>query len=174
MAQSGLAEQPEVTFHPAHEVFTPRAGLVAETAAAADNVALIRHGYEMFAARDIPGVLALFDEGISWYSPDTVRYGGRYDGPQGVASFFGTLGQNYSELRVEPETFVDGGDTVVVCGVHRGTARAGADFEVPFVHVWTFRAGTVIAFTEYFDTVRLNAALDPEAARPRTTVGAAS
>jgi hypothetical protein len=29
------------------------------------------------------------------------------------------------------------------------------------VHVWTFRAGKAVRFTEYFDTATLNAALDP-------------
>jgi hypothetical protein len=181
MAAVGLADPPEVTLHAAHEVYAPRARTIAPTAGTAqptDNVALIRHGYEMFAARDIPAVLAMFDEGISWYTPDTVRHGGRYEGPQGVGSFFATLGENYAELRVEPESFVDGGDTVVVSGHHRGTSRVGVDFEVPFVHVWTFRGGKVTGFTEYFDTAKLNAALDPpsasEAPQRRATVGATS
>jgi ketosteroid isomerase-like protein len=180
MAALGITQAPEVTVHDAHEVFVPRARTVAPTAGtvdATDNVALIRHGYEMFAARDIPGVLGMFDEAITWYSPDTVRYGGRYEGPQGVGSFFATLGENYAELRVEPSTFVDGGDTVVASGHHRGTSRAGVAFEVPFVHIWTFRAGRATSFTEYFDTAALNAALDPtgvRAASPRSTVGAAS
>jgi ketosteroid isomerase-like protein len=178
MAAVGLADPPQVTMHPAHEVYAPRARAIAPTAgtaAPADNVALIRHGYEMFAARDIPGVLELFDRAITWYSPDTVRYGGRYEGPQEVGSFFATLGENYSELRVEPDTFIDGGATVVACGRHRGTSRAGVDFEVPFVHVWTFRDGKVTSFTEYFDTARMNAALDPATApERRSTVGATS
>jgi ketosteroid isomerase-like protein len=177
MAAVGLAVAPEVTMHRAHEVYAPRARVIAPTAGAeaTDNVTRIRSGYEMFAARDIPGVLGLFHPAIIWYSPDTVRYGGRYEGPQGVATFFGTLGENYSELRVEPETFVDGGGTVAVCGHHRGTSRAGVDFEVPFVHVWTFRDAKVTSFTEYFDTARLNAALDPASAPERlNTVGATS
>jgi ketosteroid isomerase-like protein len=180
MAAVGLADPPEVAMHTSHEVYAPRATTIAPTAGmaeATDNVALIRHGYEMFAARDIPGVLGMFDEAISWYSPDTVRYGGRYEGPQGVGSFFATLGENYTELRVEPATFVDGGDTVVVSGHHRGTSRAGVAFEVPFVHVWTFRGGRVTSFTEYFDTAKLNAALDPTGASTagdRDTVGATS
>jgi hypothetical protein len=43
------------------------------------------------------------------------------------------------------------------------------------VHVWTFRDGKVTSFTEYFDTARMNAALDPATApERRSTVGATS
>jgi ketosteroid isomerase-like protein len=163
MAAVGLTNEPEVTFHPAHEVFTPRAGIVAPTAAptigSADNVALARSGYEAFARGDINTVLALFDAGIKWYTPDTIQFGGHYVGPASVGEFFSKLPENYAELNVEPSAFIDRGDTVVAMGHHRGRSTAGVSFELPWVHVWTFTNGKVTSFTEYFDTVKMNAAL---------------
>jgi ketosteroid isomerase-like protein len=159
----GITAQPEVTMHPAHEVFTPRAGVIAPTAApalvATDNVALLRRGYEAFATGDIGGVLALFAPSIVWTTPDTIRFGGRFVGPAAVGEFFATLPDNYAELRVEPATFVDRGDTVVALGRHVGRSATGVAFDIPWVHVWTFADGKASSFTEYFDTVRMNAAL---------------
>lgn len=163
MAAVGLTSQPETTFHPAHEVYTPRAGIVAPTATptigAVDNVTLIRTGYDAFARGDIETVLSLFAPAITWYSPDTVRFGGTYEGPAAVGAFFSMLPENYAELHVEPTTFIDRADTVVAIGRHRGRTVAGIAFDIPWVHVWAFSNGKVSAFTEFFDTVKMNAAL---------------
>jgi ketosteroid isomerase-like protein len=163
MAAVGLTTEPETTIHPAHEIYTPRAGIVAPTATltvgAEENVALIRSGYDAFARGDIETVLSLFDPAIKWYTPDTIRFGGSYTGQAGVGEFFSKLPENYAELHVEPTRFIDSADTVVAIGQHRGRSAAGIAFENPFVHVWTFSNGKVTSFTEYFDTVKMNAAL---------------
>jgi ketosteroid isomerase-like protein len=169
VAQVGVAVEPEVTFHEAHEVFTPARGAVTATPAAAsvtDNVATLRSGYEAFARGDVPAVLALFDPDIVWSTPETVQFGGAYRGPAGVGEFFSKLPENYQELNVEPRTFVDGGDTVVAIGAHRGRSRSGEPFRVEFVHTWTFKDGKATSFTEQFDTVKMNAALGPAAVIP--------
>lgn len=158
MAALGLDTEPEVTFHPAHEVYTPRRGVVAATpiaTAAADNATRTRQGYEAFAAGDVAAVLALFDPEIVWTTPDSLRDGGRRSGPSAVGAFFAMLPELYAELAVQPETFVDGGDTVVVLGRHRGRTHGGTAFDIPFVHVWTWRDGRATTFTEYFDTAPL-------------------
>jgi uncharacterized protein len=103
--------------------------------------------------------MASFDPSIVWSTPDTVQFGGTYLGPAGVGEFFGKLPENYAELRVEPETYVDRGDTVVVLGHHRGRSMAGAAFDIGFTHVWRLAQGKAISFTEYFDTAKMNAAL---------------
>ncbi|MFL6239321.1 MAG: nuclear transport factor 2 family protein [Actinomycetes bacterium] len=163
MAASGVTSQPETTVHAAHEVYTPHAGIVAPTAkptvGAVDNAALIRTGYDAFARGDVETVLSLFDRAITWYTPDTIPFGGRYEGPAAVGGFFSKLPENYAELHVEPTRFIDRADTVVAIGRHRGRSAAGIAFENPFVHVWTFSNGKATSFTEYFDTVKMNAAL---------------
>jgi hypothetical protein len=163
MAAVGITAEPEATIHPAHEVYTPHAGIVAPTATptmgTTDNVALVRSGYDAFARGDVEAVLSLFDPAMKWYSPDSVRFGGSYSGPAGVGEFFSKLPENYAELHVEPTTYIDRADTVVAIGRHRGRSAAGIAFEIPFVHVWTLSNGKATTFTEYFDTVKLNAAL---------------
>ena len=169
MAAVGVDAQPEITMQPAHEVLAPRPSIIAPTAspslAAIDNVSLIRTGYEAFARGDIPTVLGLFSPSITWYSPDSVANGGTFTGPTEVGGFFSTLPTMYAELSVQPETFVDRGDTVVVIGRHRGRTTVGNAFELPWVHVWTISNGKATSFTEHFDTTKLNAALGVPAQR---------
>lgn len=177
MADLGLDVRPDVTFHPAHEIVTTRRAVVTATPApvrpAVDNASLVRSAYAAFAAGDIPAVLAMLAPDMDWYTPDTVSFGGRCSGPAGVGQFFSRLAENFVELSVEPETFVQSGDTVIVRGVHRGRTAADVAFELPWVHVWTVRGGAMTSFTEYLDTARLNAALTPGRvpAQERRSVG---
>ena len=172
MAAAGVTAQPEITFSAAHEVYSPHAQVIADTATpivrGENNVALVRRGYTAFAAGDIPTVLGLFDDAVVWHTPDSVRFGGRYVGPDAVAEFFTKLPENFSELRVEPSVFLDSGDTVVVLGVHRGATSNGTPIELPWVHVWSLARGKATSFTEYFDTATLNDAIDGKAAKEAT------
>lgn len=173
MAAEGIDVQPEVTFHPAHEVYTPVRGIIAATPVpdGTDTVALCRLGYERFGAGDIRGVLALMDDDIVWSTPASISFGGAYHGPSGAAEFFGKLPRNFAELVVTPRHYIDAGDTVVVQGTHRGRTHAGNSFEVPFVHVWTWRAGKATGFTELMDSATVALALGEAVTAERTTVG---
>lgn len=128
------------------------------------NADIIRSGYQAFANQDIPAVLALFDDDIEWYAPDELPDGGTFHGPAGVAEFFTNLSKHYSELRVEPDTYHEAGDRVIVEGHHRGTVISGAPFEAGFAHVWTLRGGKAVAFREYADTGKLLSLLSPPVA----------
>jgi ketosteroid isomerase-like protein/predicted ester cyclase len=170
MAALGLDVQPEVTFHPAHEIFTPKAGVIAATetpnVTRAGNADTCRTGYAAFAAGDIPAILALFADDVVWTTPDSIRFGGVYRGPAGAGEFFAKLPQNFAQLQVEPERYIDAGDTVVVQGRHRGQTVIGNSFEVPWVHLWTFRDGKVASFTELMDTATVAQALGQTAGAP--------
>ena len=53
---------------------------------------------------------------------------------------------------MEPERFIDGGDTVVVQGRHRGRSVSGNPIDLPFMHLWTLRDGKATSFTEVLDS----------------------
>jgi ketosteroid isomerase-like protein/predicted ester cyclase len=168
MTELGIDVTPEVTFHPAHEIFTPRAGVVAATetpnVAATGNADLARSAYAAFGAGDIPAVLSMLAEDVVWSVPESLSFGGVYRGPAATGEFFTKLPQNFAELRVEPERYVDAGDMVVVQGRHRGRTMAGNSFDVPWVHLWTCRDGRVTSFTESMDSATVVRALGESAA----------
>jgi ketosteroid isomerase-like protein len=119
----------------------------------ARNVQVLRDGYAAFARQDIPAVLAAFDANIEWNVPDSLPFGGTFHGHDGVMGFFGRLAEVWQDLGVEPEEFIDAGDTVVVLVRDRGTG-AGGTLDTRVVHLWRMRDGKAVSFTEFIDTAK--------------------
>jgi ketosteroid isomerase-like protein len=124
----------------------------------AQDVQTLRDAYAAFGRQDIPAVLAAFDEGIEWTTPETLPYGGTCRGHDGVLAFFGELGRQWQELSVEPQEFLDAGDAIVVLARDRG-AGAGGPLDVLAVHLWRMRDGKAVSFTETMDTASVLKAL---------------
>jgi ketosteroid isomerase-like protein len=62
----------------------------------------------------------------------------------------------YSELRVEPDRYLESGSDVTVLGHLRGTVAAGGEeFDLPFAHCWTTDNGFATSFTEYTDSAAM-------------------
>lgn len=118
-----------------------------------DDIQTLRGAYEAFARQDIPAVMAAFHEDIEWRGPDSVPWGGDYHGHDGVGQFFGQLGQYWQELSVEPEEFIDAGETIIVLVNISGTG-AGGSTQSKSLHLWRVRDGKAASFTEYPDTAR--------------------
>jgi ketosteroid isomerase-like protein len=120
----------------------------------ADNVQVLRDAYAAFASRDVPSVLAAFDEGISWTVPDSVPIGGTFHGHDGVTGFFGSLAEQFEAISVEPQEYIDAGDTVVVIVRDRATGPGGTA-DTLAAHLWRMREGKAVSFTEFGDTARM-------------------
>jgi ketosteroid isomerase-like protein len=123
-----------------------------------DDVRTLRDAYEAFARQDVPTVMAAFHEDIEWDSPDSTPFGGSYHGHEGVGSFFGQLPEYWEELRVEPEEFIDAGETIVVL-IRLSGKGAGGSIDSKSLHLWRMRDGKAAAFREYPDTARVLQAL---------------
>jgi ketosteroid isomerase-like protein len=162
MAALGLTERLDVRFHPAHEIHTPRRTVlaVAPVPETVDPLVLTRDAYDAFVRGDIPAVIDLLAPDIEWVTPDSIRFGGRYTGRSGVLEFFSFAQEHIREHHVEPLSFLDAGDAVVVLGRHRGRSRSGRACAVRWVHIWRWRDGRAIEFTECFDAAPVIAALE--------------
>ncbi len=164
MAALGLDVVPEVTFHPAHEIFTPTAGVVAATET--PNIAAMRQ------CRQRPGWIRGLRCRRHPERAGSVRRRHRVAG----------AGQHLHRRDVprsaaEPRTSSPGWrrptpscawspsgtstavNTVLALGRHRGRTTSGNAFDVPWMHLWSFRDGKVVEFTEMFDTAPVAAAL---------------
>jgi ketosteroid isomerase-like protein len=124
----------------------------------AENVQVLRDGYAAFARQDIPAVMAAFDETIEWNVPDSLPIGGTYRGHDGVGAFFRELPNRWQQIAIEPEEFVDGGDTIVVVARLRATGPGGS-LDQKVIHLWRMMDGRATSFTEYSDTARALQAL---------------
>ena len=120
------------------------------------NSEYLRSLYDAFGRGDVPTVLAAFDPSIEWYEAENFSYaaGNPYRGPQAIVQgIFARIGSEWTNFKVTPERFIDGGDVVAVTGRYDGTFNATRQpLHAQFAHVWTFRNGKIVRFEQYTDT----------------------
>jgi ketosteroid isomerase-like protein len=118
------------------------------------NVEIMEGAYEAFNAGEIDDVLAVMADDIEWVEPEGDPYGGTYHGPDAVReNIFGRSMEDFEELMVGTERFLDCGDAVVVLGTFRGTVKAtGTSITTPFAHVCELEDGRLTRFVNYTDT----------------------
>ena len=102
------------------------------------NLAVVRHGYECFAAGDAARGRDLIADYAIWHEPGQSPLAGDYKGPEAIIGFFLELSRrSEGTVRIEPVEMLAGPERVFV--VHRVTAQRGddlldtinmADFEV--------------------------------------------
>lgn len=115
----------------------------------------VRRSYEAFARGDLAAVVADMHDDIEWHQAQGLPHGGLHRGLDAVrAEIFDPLeGDWWDSFSAEPDEFLDAGGEVVVLGRYRGRAkRTGKELDVPFVHIWSFRAGKAWRFRQFLDT----------------------
>ena len=120
-----------------------------------ENVAIVHQAYNNFKTGNIPGLLDLCSDDITWQLPqmENVPFGGQRTTRAGVGEFFALIDANEEALRFEPREIVAQGDKVVSLGYYQWRVKAtGREFESDFAHVFTIRDGKIVAFHEYMDT----------------------
>ena len=117
----------------------------------AENVETVRRGYAAFARGDMEAFLALVDPAVEWTEPEELPYGGTHRGHQGLGDLAARWRATYDDMRVEPQEYLDAGDSVVVIGRYRMTAHGGGRFDASFVHVWDLSGGRIARYRDFTD-----------------------
>jgi uncharacterized protein len=110
----------------------------------AGNVDTIKKGYQAFAEGDAEGMKAAWTDDIRWEGPNAEELpgGGTHEGPDAVLQMLGKISDAYESFEVEPDEWLESGETVVVLGHSNGKPKDGdREIKVPFVHVWRFQDG---------------------------------
>jgi len=115
-----------------------------------DNSAdIIRNGYLAYAKGDIPSVLAVLSEEITWHVPGRSPLSGDYTGHEEVLGFLGKgMTLSGGTLRVEPDEIVAAGERVVVLATV-SAERNGQAWSAAEVHVWRVVDGKAVSFREF-------------------------
>jgi ketosteroid isomerase-like protein len=135
------------------------------------DLEIVRLEYEAMRRGDVVEVLERLDPDIEWCEPAGVLPppaggGVRRGRPAVQKGVFETLPDYWSELRVEPELFLDAGDRVVVTGrFHCKAKETGRALSVPCVQIWTLRRGKIVRMENHTHTAELARALVPQPAR---------
>jgi ketosteroid isomerase-like protein len=131
---------------------------------AEENKKLVMQGYEMFASKDIQGIVDMCADDVELSSGEieNVPFSGSFRGKAGVAEFFTKLGQSVDIRLFRPDTVVAENDTVVVCGTSQAEVRAtGRAYDDRWVHVFTLRDGKTARMEQHHDSATIQAAFKP-------------
>ena len=127
-----------------------------------ENVDLVREGYERFATGDIDGWLESLDPQIELDASRRHIDPGIFRGHDGIREFLNRQSEVWSGQRIEPEEYIDVGDSVVVPIRFVSTGRgSGIEVVARAAWVWDIRDGVVLRGTVYqskadaLDAVRL-------------------
>jgi ketosteroid isomerase-like protein len=113
------------------------------------NAALIRQGYDAFAAGAIPSVLEVLHREITWHVPGRSPLSGDYRGHPGVLDFFDRCRRlSGGTLRVVPDEIVADGARVFVLATV-SAERHGRAWSSPEMHLWRVSDGRAIEFVEF-------------------------
>lgn len=129
-----------------------------------DTKQLIMSAYQLYKQKDIKGILGMCKDDVEWVGPevDSIPFAGSYSGRAAVGEFFTKLDQSMEPLKFEPQTFIAEGDKVVVTGVSRWHVKStGADYDSPWVHIFTVRDGKIARFEQHTNTAAAEAAFRP-------------
>ena len=131
-----------------------------------ENVERIQRIYATFGDGDINALIETFSEDVKWSvsgSREVIPWAGDIKGRAALTDFFQCQLGMVNFLSCVPEEFIAQGDTVVCIGtdVVRVVAN-GANYETPWVHIYTFRGDDICKFREFYDTHATAQALQGE------------
>lgn len=131
------------------------------------NAAAVEDFFSAVARRDIPTALALLHDEVEWVAPASLPYGGRYEGPQEVATgyFRGFLEHVDDDFELHADEVIAAGERVVVRARLQGHGRlSGTPFELPVVQLWSFADGRATRLEYQLDTAALLDAVEARSA----------
>ncbi len=118
-----------------------------------ENVTFLRRLYDEWAHGDFRSGADLLDPSFEWHQQAEAVEPGSHRGQEGVKQLLGGIFDAWDEFRVEPESFRDAGDQVVVVARPRGKSkRAGMEVDQRFAFVWTFRGEKALRVDVYSNT----------------------
>ena len=119
-----------------------------------ENVDQFLKCIEAFKRMDIPALVQLLDPEIQ-FDHRLSELQGNYAGLEAVQGLFVDVAEHFGALRVECPDVRDLGDRVLALGTARLTGkRSGAETELPFTVVASFRDARMTHFTDFGDRDR--------------------
>jgi ketosteroid isomerase-like protein len=129
----------------------------------AENVSLVKGIYHALGTGDVPAVVAAMSPAIEWNEAENFPYadGNPYIGAEAIlGGVFARLASEWDGFHVEPEQFLDAGDTVIVTGRYVGAWRGtGTAMNPQAAHFWTVAEGKVVRFQQLVDTLAVARAM---------------
>lgn len=146
--------------------FMDNMALLAQLGVVSDpgNVAIVDGLYQAFAKGDVPAVLAVMDAGIEWNEAESFPYADRnpYIGPDAVLNgVFARIGAEWEYWNLTGIQLHEMSNNQVLATLryqakHKATGKL---IDSQTAHLWTLKAGKIVAFQQFTDTKQAAAAV---------------
>lgn len=94
---------------------------------------------------------------FEWTEAAGFPYAGTYHTMEEVGkNVFARLATEWEGYRAAVENFYDAGDTIIVTGRYLGKYKAsGGNMDAVFAHIWNFKDGKIVKYTQNVDTKKV-------------------
>jgi ketosteroid isomerase-like protein len=117
-----------------------------------ENVEIVRRAIAAYSREGLDGVLRYYDPEIEWTSTGDYIERATYCGHDGLRRYFGTMEDEFEDLRIEPVELIDAGEQVLSSVRLTGRGKAsGAAVEMMLISVGALRAGLIYRVRNYPD-----------------------
>lgn len=117
----------------------------------AENIELVRRGYEAFNTGDMATLSELFADGAVWYVPGSGVLSGTKQGRDAILSYFGELGaRTQGNFQANVEDIVGGENHIVAIQQTQGTNN-GKTLDMATIIAFVVRDGKVTEGREFFE-----------------------
>lgn len=123
----------------------PDAQIITQT-----NGEILAGGYKALTQGDVPAVLAMFSEDITWHKPGHNPLSGDYTGHDEVGAHFQALMERSNgTFGLDVHDILDNGKETVVALVTENAERNGARLTLSAIHLWRFADGKATSFQNF-------------------------
>jgi ketosteroid isomerase-like protein len=132
---------------------------MSQPAVTQSDAEILKAAYAAFSVGDVPGVLALFDEQITFHVPGANLISGDYRGHQEVVGFFAKLAElSAGTVRIEVHEIFDNDSRTVVALATIHATRGGAQRSFATAQIWGLASGRIVSYVEHYgDEAAMNA-----------------
>lgn len=117
----------------------------------AENVELVRRGYEAFNAGDMASLKEIFAEDSVWHVAGSGVLSGTKQGREAVLAYFGELGaRTKGDFQANVKEIVGGENHTVAIQQTQGTNN-GKTLDMPTIITFVVRDGKITEGREYFE-----------------------
>ena len=78
-----------------------------------ENVEIVRNAIEAFGREGVDGSLRYYHPEVEWTTSQALVGGGTFRGHQGLRRYFANFDDEFDDLRIEPDKFIDAGEQVI-------------------------------------------------------------
>ena len=117
-----------------------------------ENVEIVRQSLDAYSRRDVEAMRALNDPDLELdWSASVGWLGGVYKGFDDALRFYAGYFEAFDKIVIEPDRFIEAGDSVVVPNVARQWGRDGIAVSARSTLVFTIRNGRITRICLYQD-----------------------